>query len=194
MPKLTVEEMDEMLSRDRNHCRLATVGADGWPSIVPLGCVCRDLTIYLTARAKVRWLENIRRDPRVCVSIDDFDYARKKITVKGTAEVRFEPGQDDEWRDLRLPLHSDAWTGPTALPDGREEWNWNEAYTLMTHDEPRALVGIPLDTAKVTSWRMPYVGEYLDEAWARGYFHDAPRRFKVSRLGDTPADWRVIAE
>jgi nitroimidazol reductase NimA-like FMN-containing flavoprotein (pyridoxamine 5'-phosphate oxidase superfamily) len=194
VPKLSPEEIDELLSRDRAHCRLATLAADGWPSIVPLGFVCREQTIYLTARAKVRWLENLRRDPRVCVSIDDFDYARRKVTVKGRAEIRFEPGQDDQWRDLRLPLRSPAWDGPTVLPDGREEWNWNEAYTLMTRDEPRALVAIGLATATVTSWRMPYVGEYLDEAWARSYFREAPKRFKVSQLGDTPAEWRVIAE
>jgi nitroimidazol reductase NimA-like FMN-containing flavoprotein (pyridoxamine 5'-phosphate oxidase superfamily) len=194
MPKLSSAEIDEMLGRPRNHLRLATIAPDGWPALVPLGFTCRDRTIYLTARAKNRWLENIRRDPRVCVSIDDLDYYRRKITVKGTAEIRFEPGQDDEWRELRLPLRSDDWAGPRELPDGTYEWNWNEAYTEMTRDEPRALVALPLDGSTVTTWRMPGVGEYLNENWSAEYFHAPPRRFRISALGADPGDWRVVEE
>jgi Pyridoxamine 5'-phosphate oxidase len=194
MPKLTQAEIDEMLGRSRNHLRLATINADGWPSVVPLGFTFRDGNIYLTARAKNRWLENIRRDPRVSVSIDDLDYFRRKITVKGTAKVLFEPGQDDEWRDLRLPLPAEDWTGPTTLPDGTVEWAWNEAYTEMTRDEPRALVALSLADSKVTTWRMPDVGEYLHETWKSEYHHRPPKRFKVKSLGPDPAAWRVVEE
>jgi nitroimidazol reductase NimA-like FMN-containing flavoprotein (pyridoxamine 5'-phosphate oxidase superfamily) len=194
MPKLSQQEIEQMLERRRNHLRLATVDPEGWPSLVPLGFTYRDGTIYLTARAKNRWLANIRRDPRVCVSIDDLDYFRRKITVRGRAEIRFEPGQDDEWRDLRLPLRSDDWIGPTTLPDGTQEWSWSEAYTEMTHDEPRALVALELAASKVTTWRMPDVGEYLNENWSADYYHRPPKRFRITRLGSDPADWKVVEE
>jgi nitroimidazol reductase NimA-like FMN-containing flavoprotein (pyridoxamine 5'-phosphate oxidase superfamily) len=194
MPKLSPDEIEEMLGRPRGHLHLATISADGSPSVVPIGFTFRDRTIYLTARARNQWLADIRRDPRVSVSIDDFDYYRRKIIVKGEAKVVYEPGQDDEWRDLRLPLATDYWEGPREQPDGTVEWNWNEAYTAMTRDEPRALVGIPLEGSRVTSWRMPAVGEYLHEAWSSSYHHAPPRRFRVTQLGESPDQWRVVEE
>jgi nitroimidazol reductase NimA-like FMN-containing flavoprotein (pyridoxamine 5'-phosphate oxidase superfamily) len=194
MPKLTADEIEDILTRPIGYVRLATIRPDGGPSIVPLAFAYRDRTIYLTARSKVKWLADIRDNPKVCLSIDDIDYERKKITVRGEARVQHEPGEDDLWRDLRLPLRSESWTGPTQNDDGGEEWDWNEAYTEMTWNEPRALVAIPLDEASVTSWRMPRVGELLDEAWASGYYTDKPRRFRVAQLGRSRADWRVIAE
>jgi hypothetical protein len=148
----------------------------------------------MTARARNRWLADIRRDPRITVSIDDFDYFRRKVIVRGVAQIRYEVGQDDEWRDLRLPLRSESWTGPQALPDGSVEWNWAEAYSVMTHDEPRALVSLPLEGSEVRSWRMPAVGEYLSETWSSSYHHAPPRRFRVSQLGPTADTWKVVEE
>jgi nitroimidazol reductase NimA-like FMN-containing flavoprotein (pyridoxamine 5'-phosphate oxidase superfamily) len=198
MPKLTSEETEQMLSRGRGILRLGTIRPDGAPVVVPLRFTYRDRTVYLTARARAKWLEDIRRDPRVCVSIDDTDYERKKVTIRSKARVVYEPGEDDKWRDLRLPLRRSSWTGPTRLATGEEEWIFDEAYTEMTWNEPRALVGIALDDSKVTTWRLPRVGEYVHEAWSGGYFEgEAPRRFRVSQLGsnpDEPDDWRVIAE
>jgi Pyridoxamine 5'-phosphate oxidase len=200
MPKLTDAEIEDVLGRRRGkivpttNLHIATVTPDGWPWSVPVGFLYRDRTIYMTARAKTKWLENIRHDSRVHLTIDDDDYERRKVTIRGHAKIAYEPGQDDQWRDLRLPLRNEFWTGPKKLPDGSEEWFWGEAYTIMTWDEPRALVAVPLEGSHITSWRMPIVGEYLDEAWSRSYFHQAPKRFKVSQLGDTPDRWRVIAE
>jgi nitroimidazol reductase NimA-like FMN-containing flavoprotein (pyridoxamine 5'-phosphate oxidase superfamily) len=194
MPKLTSDEIEDILQRPAAILRLATIRPDGWPSIVPLGFAYRDRTIYLTARSRVKWLEHVRGNPKVCLSIDDVDYERKKVTVSGNATVQHEPGEDDLWRDLRLPLRAESWTGPTRNEQGQEEWDWNEAYTEMTWNEPRALVAVPLEGATVTSWRMPRVGEPLDEVWAPGYFSDKPRRFRVASLGRSRADWRVVAE
>ena len=202
MPKMTADEIEHMLSGRQGKTatptmilRIATVSADGRPWIVPVGFAYRDRTLYTTARARTQWLENIRHDPNVAASIDDDDAEACKITVRGRAQIVYEPGQDDDaWRDLRVPLRDDSWSGSTLLPDGTEEWNWAEAYHEMTWDEPRALVALPLDGAEVTSWRMPRVGEYLDEVWSRRYFHTTPRRFRITQLGDAPAEWRVIAE
>lgn len=193
MPKLSDEEIHELLTQ-RHHLRLATIGEDDLPSLVPLGFAYRDGTIYLTARERVEWLANIRRNPKVAASIDDTDYARKKLTIRGPARIVHEPGEDDEWRDLRLPLRDGSWPGPRKLADGREEWLWAEAYTEMTWNEPRALVAIALADARVTSWRMPYVGEPLDSAWSPRYFREEPRRFVVSELGPTRETWKVVTE
>jgi nitroimidazol reductase NimA-like FMN-containing flavoprotein (pyridoxamine 5'-phosphate oxidase superfamily) len=199
MPRMSSEEIDKLLSR-MALVRIATVDADGSPLVVPVAYVLRDRKILLTAREKVRWLANIRRDPRVCLAIDQDRYPLSKVTVRGRAEIVYEPGRDDEWRDVRLPLFDESTAHPVQGPTGEEEWPFQAAYHLLTRDEPRALVAISLDDSKVTSWRMPLVGEYLDESWAPSYYKeketesDSPGRFRVIRVGRTLDDVAAVAE
>lgn len=193
MPRLNADEMERLLSRN-GIVHLAVTTDDGSPLVVPLGYVYRDRKVLLTARERVAWLGHIRRDPRVCLSIDSKIYPLSKVTVRGTAVIEHEPGQDDEWRDVRLPLPVTDHTGPlTVGPDGVEEWALDEAYRQMTWDEPRALVAVDLDRSTVTSWRLPVVGEPASEVGAARYFRNQPRRFVVSEMGRTMADVRVTA-
>jgi nitroimidazol reductase NimA-like FMN-containing flavoprotein (pyridoxamine 5'-phosphate oxidase superfamily) len=201
VPKLTDQEIEDLLSHKfsgdvpgHGLLHLATVASDGSPEIVPLGYHYQDRTIYLTARAKTRWLANIRRNPRVAVVVDHGDISRRRVTIRGDAKVLYEPGQEKEWVHLRVPQRTEVWTGPRRLPDGRNEWNYLEAYTIMTWDEPRACVAIPRDEAKVTSWRMADVGEYLSETWSPGYYHTPPKKFRITQLGPSADEWRVVEE
>jgi hypothetical protein len=173
--------------------RIATTGDDGFPLLVPVAFLYRDGCLLLTARAKVAWLANLSRDPRVCVCVDESRYPLRKVTVKGLAEVVFEPGRDDEWRDLRLPL-ADATTTAPPFDEVGQEWSYDAAYRLITRDEPRALVSIPLAGSVVTSWRLPIEGELLDGSWARRYYEHEPRRFRVLTSGSRMSDVRVVAE
>jgi nitroimidazol reductase NimA-like FMN-containing flavoprotein (pyridoxamine 5'-phosphate oxidase superfamily) len=186
--------MERLLSRN-GIVRLAVVTDDGSPLVVPLGYVYRDRHILLTARERVAWLGHIRRDPRVCLSIDSSHYPLAKITVRGEATIRFEPGDDDQWRDLRVPLPTSDRTGPLVVhPDGAEEWALVEGYRQMTWDEPRALVAVDLDRSTVTSWRLPVVGEPASAVWAARYYRDEPpRRFVVTEVGRSMADVRVVS-
>lgn len=194
MPRMTVEEIERLLSRQAL-VRIATVDADGAPLVVPAAYLFKDGEVLLTAREKVSWLGNIRRDPRVCVSIDENRYPLSKVTIRGRAEIRHEPGEDDKWRDRRLPLTNTDELGPLSIAaDGTEEWLYDSAYQAMTYDEPRALVAISLATSTVTSWRMPLEGEYVDESWPQRYYRNEPRRFRVSHVGPTLRDVKVIAE
>jgi len=193
MPKMSPEEIERLLSRS-HLVRIATVRADGSPLVVPVSFLFRDNEILLTARAKVSWLVHIRRDPRVCLSIDESRYPLSKVTIQGEAEIRHEPGEDDEWRDRRLPLTPPDHVGPVGEVDGHEEWMFTGAYHLITHEEPRALVVIALSTSKVTSWRMPIEGESLDGVWASEYFDEEPPSFRVTKMGPTLADVRVVKE
>lgn len=193
MPKLTAGEIEELLNQ-RRYLHLATTANDASPSLVPLGFIYKERTIYLTARARAQWLADIRRDPRVCICIDDVPYPHTKITIRNRAEIVYEPGHEDDWRDLRLPQPTPAWTGGTRLTDGTVEWDWNEAYNIMTWNEPRALVAVSVASAKTTSWRLPLVGEYLEEAWSGKYYQSVPRRFRVSRLGPSPDGMRVVSD
>src|ERR1051325_6920934 len=111
MPRLRADEMERHLHRN-GIVHLAVVTDDGSPLVVPLGYVYRDRQILLTARESVSWLEHIRRDPRVCLSIDSPRYPLAKVTVRGVAEIVFEPGEDDRWRDRRVPLPTSEQRGP----------------------------------------------------------------------------------
>jgi len=192
MPKLTDDEIQDVLSRG-GLVRVATTGADGFPLLVPVAYLYRDGRILLTARAKVAWLANLRRDPKVCLVVDESRYPLRKVTIKGSAEILFEPGEDDRWRELRLPLADETTTAPADDRPGAE-WSYDAAYRLITHDEPRALVAIPLEGSAVTSWRLPLEGEYVDGSWAPRYFENEPRRFRVVASGPRLSDVRVVAE
>ncbi|MCU1345445.1 MAG: hypothetical protein JWL70_1711, partial [Acidimicrobiia bacterium] len=192
MPKLSNDEIVDVLSRG-GLVRIATNGADGFPLLVPVAYLYRDRRLLLTARAKVAWLTNIRRDPRVCLCVDEARYPLRKVTITGNAEILFEPGQDDAWRDLRLPLADGTTTAPADDHPGAE-WSYDAAYRLITSDEPRALVSVPLNGSAVTSWRLPEVGEYVDSSWAPRYYDQTPRRFRVITSGSRMSDVRVVAE
>jgi hypothetical protein len=191
VPKLTSEEIEDLLRRE-GLVRVATTGEDGFPMLVPVAFLYRDRQILLTARARVAWLANIRRDPRVCACVDETAYPLRKVTITGRAQIRFEPGRDDEWRDRRLPLAGDVTLVPPEDVEGAE-WSYDAAYRLITHDEPRALVAIPLEGSTVTSWRLPVVGEHVDTSWAQRYFAHRPRRFRVIATGRRMSDVRVEA-
>jgi nitroimidazol reductase NimA-like FMN-containing flavoprotein (pyridoxamine 5'-phosphate oxidase superfamily) len=194
MPRLSADEIERLLNRN-GIVHLAVVTDDGSPLVVPLGYVYRDRQILLTARERVAWLGHLRREPRVCLSIDSPRYPLAKVTVRGEARIVHEPGEDDLWRDRRVPVPVDDHTGPLDVrPDGVEEWALDEAYRQMTWDEPRALVAVDLDRSTVTSWRLPIVGEPASEVWASRYFRNQPRRFVVSELGRNMAEVRVVTD
>jgi hypothetical protein len=129
----------------------------------------------------------------VCVCVDESRYPLRKVTIKGAATIVFEPGRDDEWRHLRLPLADSSTTEPSEGDAGRE-WSYDAAYRLITHDEPRALVSLPLAGSEVTSWRLPMEGELVDGSWARRYYEHQPRRFRVTASGPRMSDVRVVPE
>ncbi len=60
--------------------RLATIGADGYPYITPVNYVYSNNTIYFHCARTGEKLDNIRRDARVCFTVDiplaylDLDY------------------------------------------------------------------------------------------------------------------------
>jgi hypothetical protein len=189
---LTAEEIEGVLVR-AGLLRIATIGADGFPLLVPLAYLYRDQCFLLTARARVAWLANLRRDPRVCICVDESRYPLRKVTVKGQATVVFEPGQDDQWRHLRLPL-ADSSTSAPSEGDVGQEWSYDAAYRLITYDEPRALVSVPLAGSEVTSWRLPLEGEFVDGSWAQRYYEHRPRRFRVTASGPRISDVRVVPD
>jgi PPOX class probable F420-dependent enzyme len=172
MPKLTDDEVVAFLQEPGRLVRVATVDEDGMPRNVPIWFILHDGMVVFTPRDRSVFLGNLLRDPRVGLTIDEEPLPYRKVTIQGRAELLHPPGEDDAWRDLYRDI--------AARYVPRED---ADAYVDNTIDQPRALLGVPLDPArsKVTTWRMPVEGEDPTGIWHRRYYHDGTH---MARLAD----------
>ena len=79
-------------------------------------------------------------------------------------------GEDDVWRDTYR-----------AIAGRYIEADAVERYIHATIDQTRALLGVDLADAKVTSWRMPVADEPATGIWARRYYAEDTR---MARMAD----------
>ena len=87
-----------------------------------------------------------------------------------------QPGRDDEWRDLYRQI---AYRYiPTEQADD---------YVTNTIDQPRALLGVPLEGEGTTTvtWRMPVDEEDPTGIWHRRYYIDGSIMARIAD-GDAP--------
>ena len=172
MPPLTAAERDEFLNQPGVLCRIATIRPDGGPTVTPIWFIHEDDAIYVTPRQNSAWLENIRRDPRISISIDTESAGYAKVMVEGVCEIVHEIGEDDVWRDLYRRI------ARRYVPaEGAEH------YVQETIDQPRALIKLPLATSEVTSWRMPAAGESFTGIWHRRYYVEGSKMAAQSDAG-----------
>lgn len=163
MPRLSPEEVDAFLTEPDHLVRIATVDAEGAPSVAPIWFLYRDGRLWFTPREKSSWWHHIQADPRVAMTIDEDEAPYRKVFVKGRVSVEHVPGDDDAWRALYRDI-AVRYT-PEAFAD---------AYINATVHEPRALLSLPCDPASVTTWRMPLAGEDPAGVWAGQYYHRRP--------------------
>ncbi len=160
MPSLTIEERDAFLAERGVLMRVAVVREDGSPLVTPIWFIHKDGAIYFTPREKSEWFGCLRRDGRVALCIDEQPHPYRKVLIEGEAELVFDIGRDDEWRDLYRDI------ARRYVPD--EQAN---AYVDNTIDQPRGLYRVVLDRAKkVRSWRMPNEGEDAMGIWHDRYY------------------------
>lgn len=165
MPGLGPDELQTFLDEPGHLLRLGTIGADGIPRVVPIWFLFQDNKIWFTPRARSAWLQDLRANPAVCCTIDESDGLLRKLVARGTAELEYDLGSDDEWRDRYRTI---------ALRYTPE--SFADAYLTDTIDEPRALYSVDLNTADVATWRMPGRGEDRLAVWSKKYYHrDEPQ-------------------
>jgi len=169
MPKLSHPEIIAFLDEPGHLLRLATVDADGAPRISPVWCTYRPDTaglgsIVFTPRERSVFFANLRRDPRIALSVDEDALPYRKVSVQGRAEIIHDLGNDDAWRSTYREIACRF-----LDPEGADR------YLAATHDQPRALLGVTLDDAKVTSWRMPVDQEPGTGIWAAQYYAEGSR-------------------
>ncbi|MGE5595586.1 MAG: nitroreductase/quinone reductase family protein [Hyphomicrobiales bacterium] len=159
MPALTTAERDALLTQPGILCRIATLRADGAPMVTPVWFIYEEGKVWVTPRKHSSWLANLRRDPRVAITIDEEAHPYRKMTVEGAAQLVYEIGRDAEWRDRyrRICLRY-------IPPAGADR------YIQETIDQPRALFAIPLEGSKVQTWRMPVQGEEFRGIWHDRYY------------------------
>ncbi len=175
MPKLSTAEMVRFLAEPGHLLRLATVDDGGMPRISPVWCTHRPRadglgSILFTPRERSAFFANLRRDPRIALSIDEHDLPYRKVSVQGTIAIEHDLGHDDEWRDTYREIAC------RFLPEANAD-----AYLAATRDQPRTLLSVDLDQSKVTSWRMPVGGEAGTGIWAAEYYAEGSRM--AQRLG-----------
>ncbi len=159
MPRLSDAERDSFLNERGVLMRVAVVREDGSPLVTPIWFLYEDNAIYFTPREKSAWFACLRRDNRVALCIDEQPLPYRKVIVEGPAELVYDIGHDDEWRDLYRRIanrYVDA--------DGAE------AYVQNTIDQPRGLFRVSLSDAKLTTWRMPVAGEQGMGIWHDRYY------------------------
>ena len=79
-----------MLERPRAFATLATISADGSPLQAVVWFTLRGDSILVNSKAGRRWPENLIRDPRFGLIVEDsYDY----VAVRGTAELLHDPAQ-----------------------------------------------------------------------------------------------------
>jgi nitroimidazol reductase NimA-like FMN-containing flavoprotein (pyridoxamine 5'-phosphate oxidase superfamily) len=162
MPQLTDAERDAFLTEPGILMRIAVVRADGSPLVTPIWFIFEDDTIYFTPRARSNWFDCLRRDPRVALCIDEQPLPYRKVIVEGCAELVYDVGMDDDWRDLYRRI-AERYVPPASAA----------AYIRDTLAEPRGLYRVRLDGATVKTWRMPIETEDPRGRWHGRYYHEA---------------------
>jgi nitroimidazol reductase NimA-like FMN-containing flavoprotein (pyridoxamine 5'-phosphate oxidase superfamily) len=157
---MTTDEVAQFLDEPGHLVRIATVDGDGAPMVVPAWFIHRDAQLLVTPRERSAWRAHLRDEPRVCFLIDEEQSPYRKVVVRGSVDVVHDVGRDDEWRDIYRAITL------RYVPEA-----WGDAYLQDTHDEPRALISLDMNKARVTTWRMPMTGENPLAVWAPRYYH-----------------------
>ena len=158
MPKLSVDEVYGFLAEANHLARIATIDSDGMPRVLPLWFILDGDKLCFTPRMQAVIWQNMLRDPRVGISIDEDEQPYRKVTIQGKIEVLYVPGKDRQWQHLYRAMASRYIPAIEA-----------NAYVDSTDDQPRPLCAINLRSraTRVSTWRMPVPGED-----GRGIWHD----------------------
>ena len=159
MRVLSSAEQTEFLSERGIVMRVSVVREDGSPLATPIWFLHEDGAIYFTPRERSEWFACLRRDPRVALCIDEQPLPYRKVIVEGAAELVYDIGNDDAWRDQYRRIAGRYVSAAEA-----------EAYVQNTIDQPRGLYCVVLAGATVKSWRMPLPGEEPEGIWHQRYY------------------------
>ncbi|HEU5099979.1 MAG TPA: PPOX class F420-dependent oxidoreductase [Roseiflexaceae bacterium] len=97
MQSMTPEEYRAFLLERPRTAKLATVRADGRPHVAPIWFdLDGDMLVFTTWHTTVK-AANLRRDPRVCLCIDDDTPPFAFVIFEGTAAISEDAGELRRW-------------------------------------------------------------------------------------------------
>ena len=146
---------------------------------MPIWFIRQDDEILFTPRGPSVFLANIRRDPRVGLSIDEDPLPYRKVTVQGDARIVHDVGNDDEWRDLYRSIAkryvpdeaADAYVDDTDRPAARPD---RRAARRRRRARRRGGCRSPTRTAPASGHRRYYLdGTHMAELADSGTGRDA---------------------
>lgn len=97
MRDMTEAEIAEFLAYSTRTAKLATVGADGHPHVVPVWFVMDGAEFVITTMSTSRKARHLASRPRVSLCVDDERPPYAFVTVHGTATVHKQPSDLLEW-------------------------------------------------------------------------------------------------
>jgi len=166
---MSAEEARAFLAEGARTAHVATTRADGSPHVVPVWFIHERGKIFVTPRFHSEFGKNLRRDPRVAITIDEEALPYRKVLVAGRAETVHQPGEDDRWRELYRAIAKRYIDDEAA-----------EHYVTETIDQPRFLLAVDLSRAQVTTWRMPVENEPYAGIWAKRYYLEGTKMRKLA--------------
>lgn len=85
---LTEEQIKDLLVKSQD-CVLATNGEGGFPYAVPMNYVYHNEKIYMHGLAKGQKLDNIKKNPKVCVQIHEMVGLLKEVDAACDVNVEY---------------------------------------------------------------------------------------------------------
>lgn len=139
--KLRSTEMYEFLQKPII-TRLGTIQTDGWPYVIPVWHEWDGTYFWIVPRAKSAFVEFIRQEPRICLSIALDTAPNTRVMVLGRAEIVEGPvdsrGGVSRWVPIARRMAS------------RYLGEHGPEYLERTMDRPRYLIRIT--PVRVRSW------------------------------------------
>jgi len=97
MPEMTDTERRKFLLEGTKTGKLATVRKDGSPHVVPVWYTLDGDSLVFTTGAETVKGKNLKRDPRVCLAVDDQAPPYSFVMIEGTAGLSEDPEELYHW-------------------------------------------------------------------------------------------------
>lgn len=94
---MTKAEWREFLLGGTKTGKLATVRKDGRPHVVPIWFDLDDDAVVFTTGVRSVKFMNMKRDPRVCITVDDQTPPYSYVMIEGTASFSEDPSDILRW-------------------------------------------------------------------------------------------------
>lgn len=132
---MTPEERDAFLQQGAMFLKIATTNDEGWPMISPVWYAWDGESFLVTGKARTSYIQNLQRDPRCGLLVDNPTLPYKRVAALGEAEF--------------LPESFD-WQTPTRDMIVRYIGVEGLAYGEATFEFPR--VPIRIWPRRMTTW------------------------------------------